>query len=199
MVSLCLEMHCQLLTPATIRTDGRDCLWHYRAELPKAACLNRHRYMQDGIATSTEHAASSAAVGISSPSTRPHPLHSLEEMPLVQRLGALRAKLAAPYPPNASASDTITALMPNPAACQQQEPIMSSTTPAQVASPGPRPALTCPPAKKARRLVPILSIPGQAQESSSAAGHQNEIPAEGQPEAAPAATRSDLMSVFSFL
>ena len=172
-------------------------MWQHTVEQPQACQVQN--CMQECIATSMEQAASTAAVGISTLPSRPQLWHSLEEMPLMQRLGALKAKLAAPHPPHASASDSVTDLVPSSASCQHQEPIISSTAPAPLATPGPSPAQTRPPAKKARRLVPSLPIAGQAQENSINPECQEESPAGMHPEPASAAIHSDLMSVFSFL
>ena len=152
--------------------------------------------------TGMEHAVTTAAVGISSPPCRSQPRDSLEETPLLQRLEVLRAKLTAPHPPSTSAPVRKTESGANSAMHQPLELIKSPrrTALAQAASPGPSPAQTCPPAKKARRLVASLPIAGVAQESRSSTESQKAASHhELCQEPAPAATCAALPSVFSFL
>ncbi len=153
-------------------------------------------YTQDENATGMEPAVTTAAVGISSPSSRPQPRHSLEETPLIQRLEVLRAKLTAPAPERKTES------VANSATQWPQELMESpkSAALAQAASPGPSPELTCTPAKKARRLVPNLPIACEALESRSGVGNQKTASHhEVHQDLTPAANHTALPSVFSFL
>ena len=120
----------------------------------------------------------------------------------MQRLERLRAKLTEPCSPNASPPDRKTESVANSTTHQPQELIKSfrKIPPASAASPGPSPAQTCPPAKKARRLVPSLSITGRAQEDRSSVETQKAVVhRELHEDPAPAAIHAALPSVFSFL
>jgi len=112
-------------------------------------CKLRYCLLQDSALTGLQHAANASAAGFSIPSGKARCRHDSEDMPLTQRLEAIKAKLAASKPP-AAPFDTVTGFNLSPASQTHSAALSHKAT-----DPLPSPAPSGP--------TPVLAMSNQPQ------------------------------------